>query len=148
MSRLQRSWAAAILTVVLSVTNLSAQAGRGFGGPPANPVGKWSGTWMSFNPAEGATPPKEQCKTLNADVTRDGDTWKAVFEGDCGRPYKYTITMDGRQVGPVVMFKGTVDLGAKDGGVFDWVGRATDKQFIGFYTSAFATGVFSLTRVP
>jgi len=28
------------------------------------------------------------------------------------------------------------------------VGRANGKQFIGFYTSADATGVFSLTRVP
>jgi hypothetical protein len=46
------------------------------------------------------------------------------------------------------MFKGTTDLGAQDGGVYDWVGRANAKQFVGFYTSAFATGVFSLTRVP
>ncbi len=74
--------------------------------------------------------------------------WKAVFEGDCGRPYKYTITMEGRLVGNAVMFKGTADLGAKDGGVYDWIGRANGKQFIGFYTSSFATGVFSMVRVP
>jgi hypothetical protein len=127
---------------------LGAQGGRGFGGPPANPVGKWTGTWNAYNPAEGATPPKEQCKTLTAEITREGEAWKAVFEGDCGRPYTYTITMEGRSVGPVVLFKGTTDLGPKDGGVFDWVGRADDKQFIGFYTSAYATGTFNLTRVP
>ena len=46
------------------------------------------------------------------------------------------------------MFKGTTDLGAQDGGVYDWVGRANAKQFVGFYTSAFATGTFSLTRAP
>lgn len=141
-------WTLALLILICFSVSLTAQGGRGFGGPPANPAGKWSGTWMSFNPAEGAAPPKEQCKTLTADVTRDGETWKAVFEGDCGRPYTYTITMEGRQAGPAVLFKGTVDLGPKDGGVFDWVGRATDTQFIGFYTSAFATGTFSLTRVP
>jgi hypothetical protein len=135
-----------VLALALSIASADAQRGRG--GAPANPVGKWSGTWSSYNPAEGATPPKEQCKTLTADVSREGEVWKAVFEGDCGQPYKYTIAMEGRQVGPVVMFKGTVDLGQKDGGVYDWVGRANDKQFIGFYTSAFATGVFSLTRVP
>jgi hypothetical protein len=56
--------------------------------------------------------------------------------------------MEGRAVGPVVMFKGTVDLGAKDGGVYDWVGRANDKQFVGFYTSAYAIGTFTMTRVP
>ena len=54
--------------------------------------------------------------------------------------------MEGRQVGNGVMFKGTTDLGAKDGGVFDWIGRATDKEFVGFFTSGYYTGVFSLTR--
>jgi len=136
------------LALLLSAVSLTAQGGRGVGGPPPDVLGKWSGTWSAFNPAEGMTPPKEMCKTLDAVITREGDTWKAVFEGDCGRPYKYNITMDGRAVGPVIMFKGTTDLGAKDGGVFDWVGRANGKQFIGFYTSAYATGVFSLTRVP
>ena len=134
--------------LALSVAALSARGGRGFGGPPPDVSGKWSGTWSAFNPAEAATPPKEQCKTLNATISREGETWKALFEGDCGRPYKYQISMEGRAVGPVVMFKGTTDLGAQDGGVYDWVGRANAKQFVGFYTSAFATGVFSLTRVP
>jgi len=143
-----KSFSFALLVLLASTIGIGAQGGRGFGGPPANPVGKWTGTWSAFNPAEAATPPKEQCKSLNAEITKEGEVWKAVFEGDCGRPYKYNITMEGRAVGPVVMFKGTVDLGAKDGGVFDWVGRANDKQFIGFYTSAFATGTFSLTRVP
>ena len=46
-----------------------------------------------------------------------------------------------------VLFKGTTDLGEQDGGVFDWVGRATDDQFVGFYTSGHYTGVFSLKRV-
>ena len=133
--------------LALSVAAVAAQGGRGAGAPP-DVLGKWSGTWSAFNPAEGMTPPKEMCKTLDAVITREGDVWKAVFEGDCGRPYKYNITMEGRAVGPVIMFKGTTDLGAKDGGVYDWVGRANGKQFIGFYTSAYATGVFTLTRVP
>ena len=125
-----------------------AQGGRGpAAGPPPDVVGKWSGTWSSYNPAEVASQPKEQCKELNAVIQREGDVWKAVFEGDCGRPYKYTITMEGRLVGNAVMFKGTADLGAKDGGVYDWIGRANGKQFIGFYTSSFATGVFSMTRI-
>jgi hypothetical protein len=143
-----KSYCAGAILLVALVAVTTAQGGRGFGGPPANPVGKWTGTWFAFNPAEGATPPKEQCKSLTAEITKDGEAWKAVFEGDCGRPYKYNITMEGRAVGPVVMFKGTVDLGAKDGGVYDWVGRANDKQFVGFYTSAFAVGTFSMTRVP
>ena len=45
-----------------------------------------------------------------------------------------------------VLFKGTADLGPKDGGVYDWIGRATEKEFVGFYTNACYTGVFTLTR--
>jgi hypothetical protein len=86
---------------------------------------------------------------LTAKVTaKDGGVWEAVFEGDCGRPYKYSIKMEGRQVGNAVLFKGTVDLGPQDGGVYDWVGRATNTEFVGFYTSSPSTGVFSLTRKP
>jgi hypothetical protein len=109
-------------------------------------AGDWSGTWSSYNPAQASKPPQEQCKDLSAKVTNQNGVWQAVFEGNCGRPYKYNIKMEGRQVGKAVLFKGTTDLGARDGGVFDWVGRATDKEFIGFYTSAYSTGVFSLTR--
>ena len=54
--------------------------------------------------------------------------------------------MEGRQVGKVVMFKGTTDLGEKDGGIFDWIGRANDKEFVGFFTSGFYTGTFNLSR--
>jgi hypothetical protein len=109
-------------------------------------TGAWTGTWGVYNPAQGTTPPKDICKKLDAKVERKDNVWEAVFEGDCGRPYKYTIKMEGRQVGKVVMFKGTVDLGAKDGGVFDWIGRANDKEFIGFFTSSFYTGTFNLSR--
>lgn len=108
--------------------------------------GAWTGTWGVYNPAQGATPPKEICKQLNAKVERKDDIWEATFEGDCGRPYKYTIKMEGRQIGKAVMFKGTVDLGKNDGGVFDWIGRANDKEFIGFFTSAFYTGTFNLSK--
>ncbi|HEY7501836.1 MAG TPA: hypothetical protein VH740_25170 [Vicinamibacterales bacterium] len=115
--------------------------------PAPDVAGTWSGTWSAYNPAQPGSQPKEQCKSLTAKVSPgQGGVWEAIFEGDCGRPYKYTIKMEGRQVGKVVMFKGTVDLGPKDGGVFDWIGRATDKEFVGFYTSGYYTGVFTLTK--
>jgi hypothetical protein len=145
---MSKSLAMAVVLILATSAGPGAQGGRGFGGPPADPTGTWSGTWSAYDPAEGATPPQEQCAKLTAVVTREGDGWKAIFEGDCGRPYTYTIAMDGRASGPVVLFSGTADLGPKDGGVYDWVGRATSDRFIGFYTSAYATGVFSLTRVP
>ena len=139
-------WLIALL--LASAIGLQAQGGRGFGGPPPDVTGKWTGIWNAYDPAQGATPPKEMCKTLDATITKEGEVWKAVFEGDCGRPYKYKISMKGRLVGGVVLFTGTVDLGAQDGGIYDWVGRATIGELIGFYTSAYATGFFNLKRAP
>ena len=109
-------------------------------------AGLWTGTWGTYNPAQGTTPPKDICKKLDAKVEHKDGVWHATFEGDCGRPYKYAIKMEGRQVGKVVLFKGTTDLGAKDGGVFDWIGRANDKEFVGFFTSGYYTGTFNLSR--
>jgi hypothetical protein len=85
-------------------------------------------------------------KRLDCSVVRKDAGWNATFEGECGRPYKYVIKMDGRQTGDAVLFKGTVDLGEKDGGVYDWIGRATDGEFVGFYTSAKYAGAFHLSR--
>jgi hypothetical protein len=53
----------------------------------------------SYNPAQPAVPPKEQCKTLTAKVSKKDDGYQATFEGDCGRPYKYSISMEGRAAG-------------------------------------------------
>ena len=114
---------------------------------PPEITGAWTGDWGPYNPATGAGPAKDKCKALDCVVEAKDGVWHATFEGECGRPYKYTIKMDGRQVGGAVLFKGTVDLGEQDGGVFDWIGKATDNEFVGFYTSAHYTGVFSLKRV-
>ena len=137
----------AVLILVTVVAGVSAQGGRGRGpqGPP-NIAGTWTGTWSAYNPARATTPPKELCAKLTATIAQKGDVWQAVFEGDCGRPYKYTIPMEGRQAGGAVLFKGTAELGPQDGGVYDWIGRADEKEFVGFFTSAFYTGVFTMTK--
>ena len=62
-------------------------------------------------------------------------------------PFLHYVALYQARKGGVVMFTGSVDLGPKDGGVYDWIGRATDEEFVGFYTSAAYTGVFSLSRV-
>ena len=117
-----------------------------------NVKGDWSGTWSAYSPPkEGEPPPpakytKEQmrldCKVLEL---RDGK-WQATFEGECGRPYKYTVQMLGRQAGDVVLFTGSADLGEKDGGVYDWIGRATEVEFVGFFTNQKYTGYFRMAR--
>jgi hypothetical protein len=139
-------WGLALFVAGAAMTvEARGQRGRGPQGPP-DIAGKWTGTWSSFNPARATEQPKEMCKQLDAEVVKNGDVWVATFEGDCGRPYKYKISMNGRLAGGVVLFTGTADLGAQDGGAFDWVGRAATNEFIGFYTSAYATGFFNMTR--
>jgi hypothetical protein len=113
-------------------------------------TGEWTGKWGPYEPpgeaAAAKKPDKHADCTLECKVVAKDGAWEATFEGECGRPYKYTIKMEGRQAGEAVLFKGTTDLGEKDGGVFDWIGRATDKEFVGFYTSAKYSGVFRMTR--
>lgn len=113
-------------------------------------AGAWVGTWGEYSPPKpgetrptaAAPAPRLDCKVVEMS---DG-TWQATFEGECGRPYKYTIQMKGRQAGEAVLFQGSVDLGEKDGGVFDWIGRASIEEFVGFYTSKGHTGSFRLAR--
>ena len=114
--------------------------------PAPRVTGEWTGIWGPYSPAPAATLEKDKCKRLDCKVVEKDGVWMATFEGECGRTYKYTIKMEGRQAGSTVLFKGTTDLGEKDGGVFDWVGRATDQEFVGFYTSAHYTGVFQMNR--
>jgi hypothetical protein len=119
-------------------------------------VGAWTGDWGMYSPPPktGELPPamkkmmySETCKQLDCKVEALPEgKWQATFEGECGRPYKYTIKMLGRQAGDVVLFQGSADLGEKDGGVFDWIGRASEKEFVGFFTSQGYTGTFRLTR--
>jgi hypothetical protein len=124
-------------------------------GKAPNVNGDWAGTWGLYAPPvpakEGDAKPKPAFPDIHFQMTckvteKSEGKWEAVFEGNAGRPYKFVIKMPGRQVGAVAMFNGTVDLGEKDGGVYDWIGRATDKEFIGFFTSQGYTGNFRLTR--
>ncbi len=134
------------LTSWIVMSPVAAQEKPQAGALP-NVAGEWTGTWGPYAPqTQGATDKQRKEMRLDCSVVRKDGSWQATFEGECGRPYKYTIKMEGRQAGDVVLFKGTTDLGEKDGGVYDWIGRATDKEFIGFYTSAKYSGVFRLSR--
>ncbi len=110
--------------------------------------GKWTGTWTIFQPGSEPLKPIKAPMKLDCEVKAVEGGYEAQFEGECGRPYKYKIKMLGREAGSVVLFKGTADLGPMDGGVYDWIGRADAKAFVGFYTSQGYTGTFRLARVP
>ena len=117
---------------------------------PPSVLGDWTGIWGPFAPGkegEALKPYTAAQKKLDCKVaTMPNGEWQATFEGECGRPYKYTIKMAGRQAGDAVLFKGTTDLGEKDGGVYDWIGRVTEKGFVGFFTSQNYAGSFQLSR--
>lgn len=147
-----RSSLLSILLATAVVSTILAQ-GEKKKAPPKMPeiVGSWTGDWGPYDPAKGMAIEKAKCKQLDCSIvlkddSGSGKVWEATFEGECGRPYKYTIKMEGRQAADTVMFKGTVDLGEMDGGVYDWIGRANDKEFAGFYTSSHHVGVFRLAR--
>jgi len=114
---------------------------------PPEVTGEWTGIWWTHPPAPRAPDAEISCKRrLDCAVTREGNGWRATFEGECSRPYKFAVTMDGRQAGGTVLFKGTSDLGEENGGVYDWIGRATRTEFVGFFTSAHQVGEFRLDR--
>lgn len=147
-----------ILTIGVTLCVLAGLAGAVSGGftqeKRPRVTGEWTGTWgISAPPKAGEVQTQQRYSgkdlQLDCKVTerRDG-TWEATFEGECGRPYKYTVRMQGRQAGDVVLFQGTADLGEKDGGVYDWIGRANAEEFIGFFTSQRYTGHFRLARKP
>ena len=147
-----RSSLVSLFILAIAFSAVLAQ-GKKAKGPPKMPeiVGAWTGDWGAYDPATGTPIEKAKCKQLDCNIELKSDAaagkiWEATFEGECGRPYKYTIKMEGRQSADTVMFKGTVDLGEQDGGVYDWIGRATDKEFAGFYTSSHHVGVFRLAR--
>ncbi len=135
-----------ILGVIASGLTVPAAADASEPAGAPNILGQWTGNWGAFDPATLSRIDKEACKGLDCTIVEKDGVYTATFEGDCGGPYKYTITMEGRRSGEAVLFKGSVDLGEKGGGVYDWVGRATDKEFVGFYTSSRHLGVFQLAR--
>lgn len=138
---------AVIVGVVLTQSRGPAQGKR------PQVTGEWTGKWGVYSPPKDGEPPPTQQKYSERELRldckvvelKDGN-WQATFEGECGRPYKYTVQMLGRQAGDVVLFKGTADLGEKDGGVYDWIGRSTEGEFVGFFTSQKYTGYFRLAR--
>lgn len=104
-------------------------------------LSKWSGTWTDHRR-------EDHGGDLQCDARQVGDKqWEAHFYGNCGRDYSYQVDLVGQVDGNVVKFEGDVDLGEKDGGVYNWSGTMTDGQFSGEYTTAVGkAGSFTMTR--
>lgn len=142
-----------LIALTASIAAGGALLARAADAPPAPSItGKWTGTWGDLTMSDDGEPRLAKRYPgvkliLNCDVEKTGDDeWAATFEGEAGGPYKYRIKMKGRQSGSAVLFNGTVDLGEKDGGIYDWIGRASAGSFVGFYTSQGHQGSFQLRR--
>src|SRR3954451_16564852 len=92
-----------LFVAALAVSTIFGQADKKKA-PPKMPeiVGAWTGDWGPYDPAKGTAIEKAKCKQLDCNIvlkedSEKGKVWEATFEGECGRPYKYTIKMDGRQ---------------------------------------------------
>ena len=142
----RRFWWCVVLGVAGIWAGVTLAGGEPRSGITPHVTGEWSGTWGPYQREPVTASAKKKELQLDCTVVYKDGAWQATFQGECGRPYKYTIQMEGRRAGDAVLFKGTTDLGEKDGGVYDWIGRATADEFVGFYTSAKYTGVFRLTR--
>jgi hypothetical protein len=135
-----------VMPVIVACCALSLTRGETASSQPATDVPmQWVGLWGAFDIEQGKMLDKDYCKRIECVIEHRDGQWHANFEGECGRPYKYSITMQGRAIDGVLMFEGTVDLGPEDGGVYDWIGRADGEHFVGFYTNAHTTGVFRMT---
>src|SRR5947207_9547749 len=130
------------LALVLSLAPLTAaRADKDAKDQEPQVIGDWTGSWGITGRPEAAQL-RLDCKV----VSMGSEKWEATFQGECGRPYKYTVKMEGRRAGNAVLFRGTADLGKQDGGVYDWIGRASEKEFLGYFTSEGHTGTFKLAR--
>ena len=109
-------------------------------------IGQWTGQWWPHSP--GMSPheaAEQQCKEINCEVTCVEGVWKAIFHAQCDQYYTFPLTMQGRPSGSVVLFLGTADLGQL-GGLFDWIGRASAEEFVGFFTSSHYVGEFRMEK--
>lgn len=104
-------------------------------------TGEWTGAWWPQSP----TAAERHGKSLQCTVVHQDGTWQAIFRAECDQAYTFTVSMQGRPSGEVVLFQGTTDLG-EQGGLFDWIGRASEQEFVGFFTSSHYVGEFRLER--
>ena len=110
-------------------------------------TGTWKGQWWPHQPhTTPVAPAEETCKQLSCRVICEDGTWKAVFDAQCDQYYTFSVEMEGEPAGVAVLFRGTTDLGEQGGGVYEWIGRVNDEEFVGFFISAHYVGEFRMER--
>ena len=102
-------------------------------------MGNWKGSWKNEGEGEG---------DLSAQIIALGDgKYHGVFTASYGKTSIYQVPMAGETKGASVTFSGAVDLGADQGGVFEWTGEVREGAFHGKYTSKKDRGRFDMKHV-
>lgn len=104
-------------------------------------TGKWVGTWWYEGKMNEGQPLLCTCQQIGP------NQWTATFDAQYGQRTLYTFDITGKQVGSAVLFEGAVDLGAEQGGIYNWQGEAIGDTFNGKYQSQQAQGGFQMKKV-
>ena len=129
-----------VSTVLLFVCFTSGCAHLGESGGGKDLPAYFEGSWYGPHPDNALG-------VLNCTITPTGDgQWDALFFATFGGQGEYEVELNGTTVDDTIVFKGSVDLGATSGGVFDWTGVIEGDNFDGSYTSKFINGTCKMTR--
>ena len=101
-------------------------------------MGNWEGAWYGDSGTEG---------TLSAQVVDEGKgDFRASLKADVGGDAREGI-MRGKVVGDAIELKGTIDVGAAFGGVYELWGKIVGEKFTGRFAGAEDQGRVELKKV-
>jgi hypothetical protein len=105
--------------------------------------GRWEGRWSSDANGHNGN--------LRCLITRkkDGD-YAAWFRATYMRVlhFSYTVSLQAESRDGIWQFRGEEDLGKLSGGIYRYVGSATEANFHSTYQSEYDHGIFELKRRP
>ena len=134
---------AATLLITAALITGCASNGGGYNEAPVEAdiaTGYYAGNWYGPNP-------DRVLGGLWCTVTPAGeDKWDAKFVATFGETGEYDVSLQGKREGNRVVFGGVEDLGASEGGAFDWTGYIEGDNFNGEYTASTYKGTFKMYR--
>ncbi len=139
-NRLIQTVAVATLTVVLAAMQTGCAHTSKDETTMDTVSGYYAGDWFGPNP-------EKSLGTLNCTITPKGkDAWDAYFVATFGEVGEYEVPLEGKREDGKVVFGGAVDLGASEGGVFEWTGEIVGDEFNGIYKARGYTGTFKMVK--
>jgi len=102
-------------------------------------MGNWDGRWYGVESSEGP---------VTAHIIAEGKgNFRAVISVDIGEVEPFPGEMRGKDQDAKVQFKGTVDLGPQNGGIYQLTGEVSDGKFTGRFSGLENRGRFELKKL-